>query len=93
MLSPLPTNQWNFNSAAHLLVRAGFGGQPAKIEKLRAMGPAKAIDSLVDASPDFTPPPTWADPHEDELVKQIKEAPTKQEKQVACKVLNEKFNS
>jgi hypothetical protein len=44
MLSPLPTNQWNFNPAAHLLVRAGFGGQPAEIEKLRAMGPTKAID-------------------------------------------------
>jgi len=93
MLSPLPTNQWNFNSAVHLFVRARFGGQPVKIEKLRTMGPAKAIDSFVEASPDFTPSPTWADPHEDELVKQIKEAPTKQEKQVACKVLNEKFNS
>jgi uncharacterized protein (DUF1800 family) len=91
MLSPLSTNQWNFDAAAHLLVRAGFGGRPGEIEKLRALGLNKAIDSLVDASQDFTPPPDWADPHnEDELQKQVKEAPEGPEKQAARKALNEK---
>jgi hypothetical protein len=75
MLSPLPTNgtliQLLTSSSAPDLVGS------LKIEKLRTMGPAKAIDSFVGASPDFTPSPTWVGPHEDKLVKQIKEVPTK----------------
>jgi hypothetical protein len=94
MLSPLPKNQWNFYAAAHLLVRAGFGGKPGEIENLRGKGQELAIDSLVDAPSDPTPPPAWTNPHdEDELRKLVQTAPSEPEKQAARKVLNEKFTA
>ncbi len=64
MLKPLPSSRWNYSTAAHLLNRAGFGGSPAEIEKLVAMGPAKAVDHLVDFDkiPEDFPRPQWADP-------------------------------
>lgn len=50
--------------AAHLLNRAGFGGSPAEIEKLAAMGHEKAVSSLIDYEkiPDPTTDPDWAHP-------------------------------
>ena len=64
MLKPLPSPRWNYSTAAHLLNRAGFGGSPAEIEKLVAMGPAKAVDHFVDFDkiPEDYPRPAWADP-------------------------------
>ena len=47
MLSPITANRWDFNAAAHLLVRAGFGGDPSEIDKIQAMGPEKAKKSFV----------------------------------------------
>lgn len=46
-LSPLPASQWNFDTAAHLLERAGFGGTPAEIAALAALSPHEAVNSLV----------------------------------------------
>jgi len=37
MLKPLSAAKWNFGAAAHLLNRAGFGGTPAEIEKMKQM--------------------------------------------------------
>jgi hypothetical protein len=34
MLKPLSESKWNYETAAHLLNRAGFGGPPSEIEKL-----------------------------------------------------------
>ena len=34
MLKAPPNDRWNYEMAAHLLNRAGFGGPPADIEKL-----------------------------------------------------------
>ena len=34
--------------ARHLLNRAGFGGTPAEVEAVAALGPARAIDQLLD---------------------------------------------
>ncbi|MDP9173788.1 MAG: DUF1800 domain-containing protein [Planctomycetota bacterium] len=51
MLSPYqPTESDPFDAtkAAHLLSRATFGGTPEEIEKVRAMGPQKAVDWLMD---------------------------------------------
>lgn len=64
MLSPLPDSKWNFRTAAHLLNRAGFGGTPAEIDRLAALGPEKAVDHLVEYEqiPDATPNPEWAKP-------------------------------
>jgi uncharacterized protein (DUF1800 family) len=47
-LAPLSPQAWNRDKARHLLVRAGFGGTPAEVNALCAMGPHKAVDHLVD---------------------------------------------
>jgi hypothetical protein len=60
MLGPLAPNSWDFEAAAHLLVRAGFGGRTDEIEKLHALGPAKVIGSLIDAQAESYAPPAWA---------------------------------
>ena len=65
MLSPLPASKWNYDTAAHLLNRAGFGGTPEEVEKLAAMPHADAVAYFVDFEkiPDtsFTRP-DWAKP-------------------------------
>ena len=33
-LSPIPKTEWNYDRAAHLLERAGFGGTPNSIQDL-----------------------------------------------------------
>ena len=40
--------QWTRDAAAHLLRRAAFGGTPAEIDALYAMGPDGAVSHLVD---------------------------------------------
>jgi uncharacterized protein (DUF1800 family) len=67
MLEPLPANQWNATTAAHLVNRAGFGGSPQDIENLHQMGPDKAVSWFVDyeKTPDPTAPPDWAHPDPD----------------------------
>jgi uncharacterized protein (DUF1800 family) len=64
MLKPLSRERWNFTTAAHLLNRAGFGGPPAEIEKLVALGPERAVSEFVDYEkiPDETADPEWAKP-------------------------------
>jgi uncharacterized protein (DUF1800 family) len=47
-LSPIAAADWNYERAAHLLERAGFGGTPDEIERLAAMTPRQAVDALVD---------------------------------------------
>jgi uncharacterized protein (DUF1800 family) len=94
MLSPLASSRWDFDAAAHLLVRAGFGGGPLDILKTLALGAEKAVNSLVDAAPENYPPPTWAGPHDqDQLRAQLQEAVTPEEKQAARKLLREQFIS
>jgi uncharacterized protein (DUF1800 family) len=64
MLKPLSPSRWDYTTAAHLLNRAGFGGTPAEIEKLVALGHERAVESLVDFEkiPDPTADPEWAHP-------------------------------
>jgi uncharacterized protein (DUF1800 family) len=62
MLPALPGNKWDFEKAAHLLNRAGFGGPPDAVESLRTLGLRGAVESLLYftdegahfALPDFT---------------------------------------
>ena len=42
-LSPIPSANWNYDTAAHLLERAGFGGTPAQIQTLAEMAPLKRL--------------------------------------------------
>ncbi|MDB6027149.1 MAG: hypothetical protein JWM68_3372 [Verrucomicrobiales bacterium] len=62
MLKPLPAAKWNYTTAAHLLNRAGFGGTPVEVEKIRKLGPEKAVDFFVDYETlsDPLPSPAWA---------------------------------
>ena len=46
-LSPISSEDWNYDRAAHLLERAGFGGTPAEIKALAAMSPGDAVKYLV----------------------------------------------
>ncbi len=46
-LTPIGAADWNYDFAAHLLERAGFGGTPEEIQALAAMTPAQAIARLV----------------------------------------------
>ncbi|MCB1672594.1 MAG: DUF1800 domain-containing protein [Gammaproteobacteria bacterium] len=46
-LAPLAAADWNYDRAAHLLERAGFGGTPDQIQALAAMPFDAAIHSLV----------------------------------------------
>src|SRR5471032_3185157 len=64
MLNPLPNDRWNYETAAHLLNRAGFGGPPAEIQKLADSGPDKAVSSLIDYEHirGLLPDPDWATP-------------------------------
>jgi uncharacterized protein (DUF1800 family) len=64
MLKPLSKDRWNYETAAHLLNRAGFGGPPAEIQRLNELGPDKAVSSLIDYEHirGLTPDPVWAVP-------------------------------
>jgi len=46
-LTPIRAADWNYDFAAHLLERAGFGGIPEEIQELAKMTPAQAIARLV----------------------------------------------
>ena len=50
-LTPISATNWNYDAAAHLLERAGFGGTPAQIEVLASMSPSAAVRSLVYFDP------------------------------------------
>jgi uncharacterized protein (DUF1800 family) len=64
MLAPLSARQWNYEAAAHLLNRAGFGGTPAEIEAAHGKGLDAAVRDLVDVTDEAAnvPPPEWAHP-------------------------------
>ena len=46
-LTAIGPADWNYDFAAHLLERAGFGGTPEEIQALGKMTPAKAVARLV----------------------------------------------
>ncbi len=64
MLNPLPADHWNYETATHLLNRAGFGGTPDDIQKLTDLGLDRAVSSLLDYEgiTGVLPDPVWAHP-------------------------------
>jgi hypothetical protein len=46
-LTPIGPADWNYDFAAHLVERAGFGGTPEEIQALAKLTPAQAIARLV----------------------------------------------
>ncbi len=75
MLKALPAARWDYDTAAHLLNRAGFGGPPTVIEKLADLNPDDALSTLLDYErfADPTPAPDWAKP-DPEGVRQLRDA-------------------
>lgn len=63
---PQAAPTWTLNEAAHLLSRAGFGGKPAEIRELHALGRKGAVESLLGAKdePEKFPVPEWASPEQ-----------------------------
>jgi hypothetical protein len=47
-LSPIAAADWNYQRAAHLIERAGFGETPERIARLAGLKPQQAGDELVD---------------------------------------------
>lgn len=78
MLSPIPDSKWNYEKAAHLLNRAGFGGPPSEIEELVKLGPVQAVARFVNYgnAPVGTPAPEWAkaDPERFQKAREFKNA-------------------
>jgi hypothetical protein len=64
VLTPLPAQKWNEETAAHLLNRAAFGGTPPEIGTARKKGLATMVRELVDVRSEAAnvPPPAWAHP-------------------------------
>ncbi|HEV2379042.1 MAG TPA: DUF1800 family protein, partial [Terriglobia bacterium] len=46
-LTPIAVSDWNYDFAAQLLERAGFGGTPEEIQVLAKMSPKQAVARLV----------------------------------------------
>ena len=46
-LKPIAPADWNYDLAAHLLERGGFGGTPDEIQALAKLTPAQAVARLV----------------------------------------------
>src|SRR5262245_62093004 len=46
-LTPIAASDWNYDFAAHLLERAGFGGAPEDIQALAGLTPTEAVRRLV----------------------------------------------
>src|SRR5262245_35599864 len=46
-LAPIAPSDWNYDFAAHLLERAGFGGTPQEIQALARLTPAEAVRQFV----------------------------------------------
>ena len=46
-LKPIAPADWNYDFAAHLLERAGFGGTPDEIQALAKLTPEQAVARLV----------------------------------------------
>ncbi len=59
---PQAPDSWTLFEAAHLLNRAGFGGNPDEIKALHALGRSKAVDSLLNPTEPIGafPMPDWA---------------------------------
>ena len=67
LLDPISREAWDFEKAAHLLNRAGFGGTLEDAEQLMRSSPQRAVDKLVDFQriKQNVEPPAWVGPDSD----------------------------
>jgi hypothetical protein len=66
MLNSITAGRWNYDAAAHLALRVGFGEPPVELEKWANQGLDSRLENLVRAPPPNVPPPDWAYPTRDE---------------------------
>jgi uncharacterized protein (DUF1800 family) len=96
-LKPLSPSRWNYSAAAHLLNRAGFGGSPADIERLLALGHVPAVDSLIsyESIADDTANPSWAKPDSARLdrYQEMRTAPAEKKQEMRRMVQKEQRDS
>src|SRR5215469_2812542 len=87
MLKPLSSSKWNYEMAAHLLNRAGFGGTPIQIQRLADMTMPEAVSFLLDYEKisDPTPSPDWAYPEPDRIaaMRKVYQTGTQEERRQA----------
>jgi hypothetical protein len=77
MLTPLPPARWNYEAAAHLAVRAGFGQTPDELQKWSQQGLEATLNHLLQTPPDNGSPPDWAYPtRDDDLLQRIRNPAT-----------------
>jgi uncharacterized protein (DUF1800 family) len=64
VLTPFQGSKWNYEKAAHLLNRIGFGGTPTEIESVHAQGLDSILRQFVDGrdEPERVRAPSWAHP-------------------------------
>ncbi|HYA18595.1 MAG TPA: DUF1800 family protein, partial [Bryobacteraceae bacterium] len=58
-MTPIGASDWNYDFAAHLLERAGFGGTPEEIQQLARLTPGQAVARMVrfEGAPQVNLPP------------------------------------
>lgn len=67
------SDNWTIGEAAHLLNRAGFGGDPAEYRKLHGLGRSKAVEHLLAMKEpvDRIPAPAWTE-NQEEIVERAR---------------------
>jgi Protein of unknown function (DUF1800) len=62
MLNSIASGKWNYDAAAHLALRAGFGEPPAELQKWASQGVDATLEHLLPASPPGAGPThSWPD--------------------------------
>ncbi|MEI8342831.1 MAG: DUF1800 domain-containing protein, partial [Verrucomicrobiota bacterium] len=84
MLTPINAKKWDYEKAAHLLNRAGFGGSPEQIEALQKAGLDGAVNQMLAGESSSAPvdKPDWAQPHNvGEMKMELRNLPEEQRKE------------
>jgi uncharacterized protein (DUF1800 family) len=77
MLNSISSGSWNYDAAAHLALRAGFGESPAELEKWAGQGLDSTLEHLLHTPAPNVAPPDWAYPTRDEdLLQRIRNPET-----------------
>jgi uncharacterized protein (DUF1800 family) len=92
MLNSISAISWNYDAAAHLALRAGFGEAPSELEKWVNQGLDTTLEHLLHTAPPGASPPDWAYPTRDEdLLQRIRNpATTPEDKAQLQRQLNER---
>jgi Protein of unknown function (DUF1800) len=92
MLNPISPQHWSRKTAAHLALRAGFGGSPESVQTLAKMSPQAAVDHFLETTapaPEKPPRTDWTVTRE--LRKKIRQAASPEEKQAARMTFQQTF--